>query len=53
MSYVGKDTEDAPDLRRQNDELLTLVVKELRLLNVRFEEAFNTQVHREDIPDED
>ena len=53
MSFVGKETEDAPDLRRQNDELLTRVLNELTLLNLRFEEAFNTNIHPEDIPHED
>ena len=52
MSFVGKDTEDAPKLRRQNDELLNTLVKELKLLNQRFEEAFRTNINPKDIQDE-
>lgn len=52
MSYIGTTPEETRVLDRRQDELLVLILKELRLLNTRLEEAFDTQVSAGDIADE-
>ncbi len=56
MSYFGRKT-DVNEHELVTDqsvkELLSQLLQEIRLLNIRFEEAFETEIQPEDITHED
>lgn len=52
MSFVGKETVEEGNIRRSGDELLTLIYLELKLMNKRLEEAFETNITNEDVTDD-
>ena len=56
MSYFGKKSDSKDQAIVTDRELLDimrLLLKEVRLLNAMFDEAFDTKIHIGDIPDED